>query len=566
MPGSFKYLLETCSRFLFAGLCFLILPGLSGCFINGSSDTGLPATDNTLGARHSPVEAQLKISIKHSHELAAALRGSNLARAVFELKLINYGNTTQPFTLLRKTADVVDNQATVSFNAVPVVSTIVSLELEGAHINNKRSFHAGIDLKPGENSVELVASGSAEPEDLIAQAALLAINDFATMQVLPAAVFSSLHESLQTVGGQTSAAQLFSSFSSRIRNGKPAALAAGESHSLVLREDGTFAAFGSNIEGQLGQAGANTFLERKFAPFHQTIIAIAAGADFSLLLAKNNKVYACGTNENGQLAAAEVPRSAYPLEIAGLTSITAINAGYGNGLALDLSGNLFGWGRNSKGQLGITPDTAFSATPRLLATGVKQAAAGNDFILLVKIDGTVWGMGDNSLAQMAADIGDYSTVPVQIHGLANISQVAAGQSHCLALDASGRVFAWGGNFSGQTGLGADLAYETPAQISSLSNIARIAAGKDFSLFCNAAGVLWGCGSSANKQLGANNQSSIPVQMSAPSGVSLLACGGSHSLAQTAVTLAWGGNEAGQCGNGQASEDGLATPAERALSW
>jgi alpha-tubulin suppressor-like RCC1 family protein len=88
-------------------------------------------------------------------------------------------------------------------------------------------------------------------------------------------------------------------------------------------------------------------------------------------------------------------------------------------------------------------------------------------------------------------------VPVQIHGLANISQVAAGQSHCLALDASGRVFAWGGNFSGQTGLGADLAYETPTQINSLSNIARIAAGKDFSLFCNAAGVLWGCGSSTN---------------------------------------------------------------------
>jgi alpha-tubulin suppressor-like RCC1 family protein len=55
-------------------------------------------------------------------------------------------------------------------------------------------------------------------------------------------------------------------------------------------------------------------------------------------------------------------------------------------------------------------------------------------------------------------------------------------------------------------------------------------------------------------------------MSAPSGVSLLACGSSHSLAQTSVTLAWGGNEAGQCGNGQASEDGLATPAERALSW
>lgn len=553
---------------------FAGLPLLNGCFGNGNPMSITQKENFSDQPSLSMPQAQLKISIKHSHETAAALRAATTARAVFELKLINYGNSFNPITLMRKSADVIDNQVSVSFSAVPVVSTIVSMRLEGATYNGQREFHAGIDLKPGENSIELVASGSADPVDVKAQAALGAINDYATMQALPAALFANLDTAFQTLpaADQTSFSKLLAAFKTRVASAKVSGLAAGESHSLILRDDGTLAAFGSNVYGQLGKSGVSTQLERKFVPFHQPITQIAAGADFSLLLDKNGKVYACGNNADAQLAATGISNSAYPLEVTGLPAIAKIYAGYGNALALDAAGNLYGWGRNNKGQMGLEPTTLTVAVPRLLAAGVVQAAVGLDFILLLKTDGTVWAMGQNEpYFVLAANIGEYSANLVQISGLSGITRLAAGNAHCLALSSSGIVYAWGSNLLGQSGLGATQVPEAPTQISGLSGIAQIEAGNEFSLFLTSTGAIWGTGAGTDGQLADKSTPtgiSTPQQLAALSGVTLLNSGGSHSLAYTTETLAWGANDAGQCGNGLQSSDegGVATPVARAVTW
>ncbi|MFZ5952661.1 MAG: RCC1 domain-containing protein [Candidatus Rifleibacteriota bacterium] len=555
----------TVKRVLFFGIFLPALFFACGCY---NSDNLLPS--NQAGEIYQTLSgpsAQLNISIKHSHELAAALRGANTAQAIFELKLVNYGNSASPFTLLRKRADISANSATVTFDSVPVVSTIVSMQLEGASLDGKREFHAGIDLMPGMNNLALVASGSAVEEDVIAMAAFASVNDYSTMLNLPASLFFSLKESWQGLAtvDQTSSAKLFAAMQSKISGFSITALAAGESHSMALRSDGTFAAFGSNTDGQLGKSGTTTQLERRYVPFHQPVAQLAAGADFSLLLGRNKKVYACGNNEFGQLGNSTLSLSAYPIEISGLENIAAISAGFGNAMVIDSAGNLLVWGRNNRGQLGLAIDTLSQATPKLLAAGVKQAAAGSGFILILKTDGSVFAVGDNQFAQLAADVGDYSITPVQIGALSNIIQIAAGESHCLALNSSGNVFAWGSNLNGQCGLGATLAIETPTILGGLNGITEIRAGKNFSLFKNAASTLWGTGSSDSAQLAGGSSTTSPSQMASPTGVGLLAAGGSHGLAFTTTLLAWGSNNAGQCGNGQTS-DAVTTPAERALGW
>lgn len=551
---------------------------ITGCFSGRDSVFGpRPGNDKEQesGLQIYP-QAQLKISIKHSHEIQAAIRSAGTARAVFELRLVNYGNSLSPITLLRKSADVIENQVTVSFTAVPVVSTLVSMTLEGATYEGAREFHAGIDLKPGENSIELVASGSAAPEDVKARAALAAIGDFATMQSLPAALFANLDQTWQALpaADQTSSTELFAAFKARVGAAKISSFAAGESHSLILRDDGTLAAFGSNVYGQLGKSGASFQLERKFVAFHQPIAKIAAGSDFSLLLGQNGKVYACGNNSDGQLGASGISNSAYPLEVAGLPIISDIFAGYGNALALDAAGNLYGWGRNNMGQLGQAPTTAGIAVPVQFATNVKQAAVGLDFILVLKNDGTVWGIGNDEFIQLAVDlseIGNYSASLIQIATPSEVAQVAAGSTHCLALTTAGSAYGWGSNLQGQAGLGATQVPEGPMQIAGLSGIAQVAAGKEFSLFRTSTGAIWGTGVSGTGQLADKSSAtniSVPVQLAALSGVNKLSCGGNHSLAFTTEALAWGANEAGQCGNGlQSPEDeGVTTPVARALSW
>lgn len=557
-------------------LIFILLSAcimLAGCFLGNSlSDSSL--TNESAVSVATPL-ADLRLVVKQTDDLKAALRAAGSIVATLELKLINYGDSVNPYTLIRKKADLTSTETSVSFtvSSVPVVSTIASLVLEGANIGGKKEFHGGIDLVPGPNTITLVASGSGEIEDVAARVAILSANDYSTMQKISAATLASIKETAATlsVADQQSAEKVFSSYKAKIAATSIIDLSAGESHSLVLRDDGTFAGFGSNTYGQLGIQGSSLQLERKFVAFHSLVSQVAAGGDFSLLLAKTGKVYACGNNDVGQLGGAVVSLSAYPLEIANLPVISKISAGISHALALDASGNLYAWGKNSDGQLGAGA-TSSSELPQQVATNVKEAVAGSNFTLILKNDGTVWGAGDNRSAQMAANIGDNSSSFVQIPGLSGVASLAVGASHCLALKTDGTVLAWGANFSGQTGLGATsiaLVIEAPTLISSLSNIAQIEAGSNHSMVRTISGALFGFGDNSTSQLAESSSTasrSIPFQLASPVSVTLLSAGGNHNLAESTTTFSWGANNAGQLGNGQTSVTGLAVPVERAITW
>ena len=90
-------------------------------------------------------------------------------------------------------------------------------------------------------------------------------------------------------------------------------------------------------------------------------------------------------------------------------------------------------------------------------------AAGYNFSLALKADGTVVGWGDNTYGQ--------TTIPA---GLSNVVAIAAGYYHSLALKADGTVVGWGRNTRGQTTIPAGL-----------TNVVAIAAGEYQSHFLTA---------------------------------------------------------------------------------
>ena len=155
------------------------------------------------------------------------------------------------------------------------------------------------------------------------------------------------------------------------------AISAGAQHSLALCADGTLAAWGYNIRGQLG----NNTTKNSHVPVAvnssgvlagKTVIAIAAGAQHSLALCADNTIAAWGLNFDGQLggnstAQSNVPVSVTAAKVLAGKTVTTITAGEYHSLALCSDGTLAAWGYNNGGQLG-NDSTTGSTVPVAVST------------------------------------------------------------------------------------------------------------------------------------------------------------------------------------------------------
>ncbi len=195
------------------------------------------------------------------------------------------------------------------------------------------------------------------------------------------------------------------------------AVAAGYWHNLALRADGTVAAWGY-------PRAAGTHVP----PGLSGVKAIAAGWNHSLALLTNGTIVAWGTDAaNLGWHLTTTP--------AGLTNVTAVAAGALHSLALRSDGRVVAWGYSPSGQTNIPAGLS----------NVVAIAAGGQHSLALKADGTVVAWGDNESGQC--------NVPA---GLSNVVAVAAGWQHSVALKNDGTMVAWGDDSAGQIEAGANL--------------------------------------------------------------------------------------------------------------
>jgi alpha-tubulin suppressor-like RCC1 family protein len=122
------------------------------------------------------------------------------------------------------------------------------------------------------------------------------------------------------------------------------AIAAGNSHCLALRRDGSVWAWGSNHVAQMGDASlANSPFPVRVksadgSGYLTGAKAIAAGSWHSLTLRADGTVWAWGWNVWGQLGDGTYSDglyiSYYPVQAVGLTNVTALSAGVAHSLAI----------------------------------------------------------------------------------------------------------------------------------------------------------------------------------------------------------------------------------------
>ena len=150
------------------------------------------------------------------------------------------------------------------------------------------------------------------------------------------------------------------------------AIAGGANHSLALKNDGTVWAWGLNQDGELGDGtntDSSTPVEVKDpndpSGYLSEVETIAAGSSHSLALKDDGTVWAWGDNRasqgtriGGQLGDDEITSSNTPLQVSNLPgAIEAIAAGGEHGLALKDDGTVWAWGANPYGQLGDGTNT-----------------------------------------------------------------------------------------------------------------------------------------------------------------------------------------------------------------
>lgn len=173
--------------------------------------------------------------------------------------------------------------------------------------------------------------------------------------------------------------------------------AAGFSFSLQLHPEGTVWAYGYNYSGQLG-VGTTDY--SRSSPVQTVglndVKSVAAGWSHALALKQDGTVWSWGRNSNGQLGDGTTTQRNAPVQVAGLTDVTAISTHYWHSLALKRDGTVWAWGENAEGELGNGTLTSSLVPVQVVGlSDVSDIAASGYHSVALKKDGTVWTWGWN---------------------------------------------------------------------------------------------------------------------------------------------------------------------------
>jgi alpha-tubulin suppressor-like RCC1 family protein len=306
-------------------------------------------------------------------------------------------------------------------------------------------------------------------------------------------------------------------------------VAAGDSHGVLLKSDGTVWTWGSNAFGQLGRTDDDWWTPTR-VPGLSEIRRIAAGSDFTIGLKGDGGVWTWGIykyNASPNIAKNDSP---VPKPIRGLPRIVAIAAGGNNAIALDSNGTVWCWG------------ASYGPDPQPMKNLVHATAisAGDKHGIAIDADGHVWVWGDHGVWNLDGG----ASGPRQVGELSDIVAVAGGYERTIALKKDGTV--WVGSHDGSF-------KSKPEMKSALSGVKAIAARNETALALNGDGTVWAWGDNHYRQLGnlaiQSESSPKPVRVGTLSGVTAIASGGSHSVAATGQggVWTWGQNEAGFLG-------------------
>jgi alpha-tubulin suppressor-like RCC1 family protein len=212
------------------------------------------------------------------------------------------------------------------------------------------------------------------------------------------------------------------------------AISAGVAHTVALRTDGTLWAWGAN---QLGQLGIGTFTTNDVPSGLNTPQqigtdadwqAVAAGSSHTVALRLDGTLWAWGDNYHGQLGIGTFSTNDphginTPQQVGSDTNWQAVAASW-HTVGLRTDRTLWAWGNNDQGQLGIgTFNTSYpwgnpssTNTPQRVgtATNWQASAVSENHTVAMRADGTLWAWGYNGRGQLGNGTNTRTNTPQQV--------------------------------------------------------------------------------------------------------------------------------------------------------
>jgi alpha-tubulin suppressor-like RCC1 family protein len=245
----------------------------------------------------------------------------------------------------------------------------------------------------------------------------------------------------------------------------------------------------------------------------------------SFAIKTNGTMWGCGDNTFGGVGnSASGANVSSPVQIGSATNWVTLgqsnSAGFGgHGAAVNSDGKAYCWGKGQFGRLGLGNTTAYSSPAQLGSlTDWSRILKLQQTTMAVKSDGTLWALGGkNQHGQCATGDTTERSSPVQVGSLTDWlnAEFAIGQEVMLVVKTDGTLWAWGQNDQGQMGQGNTTSLSSPTQIGSKTDWKHpfTAYGKS-NFAVNTSGKLYAWGKNNLGFLGLGNTTaySSPVQV------------------------------------------------------
>ncbi|MFO8056931.1 MAG: Ig-like domain-containing protein [bacterium] len=228
-------------------------------------------------------------------------------------------------------------------------------------------------------------------------------------------------------------------------------------------------AWGKDTSGQCGNSRFfDSFTVRPAAvPGLHEVVAASGGRCHSLFLRADGTVWSLGCNSQGQLGDGSLKDRDEPVRVEGVTGAVAVACGENHSLALTREGKLLGWGANDAGQLGdATGHTQrFRPVRAYKLEGLKSVAGGDNHVLALGKDGSVYAFGENGHGQLGTGDEKDRGVPVKVEGLPECTAIAAAGHRSYVLTSRGMLFSFGrGQATNEHGRPSDSLVPQPMEL------------------------------------------------------------------------------------------------------
>jgi alpha-tubulin suppressor-like RCC1 family protein len=277
-------------------------------------------------------------------------------------------------------------------------------------------------------------------------------------------------------------------------------VSAGVSHAVAIDITGSIYGWGDNTYTQVAPPTTNWSIAKDG-------MFIRDGYLYGIVQPYNNY---------GQGDGSTIIRS-NPVQIGPYQWSTMSNSIGNHTIAIRNDGSLWSWGSNLAGELGDYNSGSFyrSSMVQIGSSSWSSVAVRRDGAATgagsaaIRIDGTLWGWGNNAQGQIGDGTTTNKSSPVTVAGGGSWSMVAKGPSHTVALSATKLLYGWGLNTVGQLGDLSIISRSSPVQIGTSSWL-MVTTGDNYSLGIDINYKLYAWGTNNNNILGVDTLSWITI--------------------------------------------------------